>query len=153
MLALLQHCTWRLLLVCTQALQPSTRAAAAHKYKEQVLVPARNVETCLQGSNIWQEITGPCRSHTSHDPIFQGAALAEELTGLRTEVGDFSSAVERLQRQRAEQRSELLEFQSALQVCTACSLLMYITTTSTQHTAWLMSDPQVLTGRPATSPE
>ena len=61
--------------------------------------------------------------------VFQGAALAEELTGLRTEVGDFSSAVERLQRQRAEQRSELLEFQSALQVCAACDLLGCIAST------------------------
>ena len=92
-----------------------------------VLIP----KTCLQGSNMWQNFTGPCRSDMSHDaPMFQGAALAEELTGLRTEVGDFSSAVERLQRQRAEQRSELLAFQSALQVCMCLCPLSICTTTS-----------------------
>lgn len=110
-------------------------------------MPVRVSNTWLQGSNMWRKITGPCRSDMSHDaPIFQGAALAEELTGLRTEVGDFSSAVERLQRQRAEQRSELLEFQSALQVRTACTLLMYITT----NTACLMSNLEVPTSKPAT---
>lgn len=46
----------------------------------------------------------------------QGAALAEELTGLRGEVGQFSDAMARLQRQRADERSELLELQAALQV-------------------------------------
>lgn len=47
----------------------------------------------------------------------QGAALAEELTGLRGEVGEFSNAMARLQRQRADERSELLELQDALKVC------------------------------------
>lgn len=60
--------------------------------------------------------------------LSQGAALAEELLGLRNEVGGFGSALQKLQRQRADERSELLELQAALQVHSQYTIIVCLYT-------------------------